>query len=206
MIIEWFGHSCFKIIEAGYAVVFDPYNPKMIPGLGDYSIHADEVFCSHGHEDHNYVSAVVLSHTKQSSPFVVTRLDAFHDEVHGAKRGVNKLTILKSKNHKIAHLGDLGSMPNAAQMEELMGLDVLMIPVGGHYTINATQAKELVDLVEPKVIVPMHYSGKGFGFPVLSDVFAFTKLFSQDEVAFIPSNRFDTDLDWQKKVVVLQYP
>lgn len=174
--ITWLGHSCFKVESEGYSVVFDPYLDGKVPGLKPLRVEADEVLCSHEHGDHNYREAVTLRKRGVESPFQIQEIFTYHDEEKGKLRGETIIRILDDKTFRIAHMGDLGCELTKEEMEQLKGLDVMMIPVGGYYTIDAAQARQLIEHVTPKVVIPMHYRGMGFGFDVLDSVNEFLGL------------------------------
>lgn len=175
MKITWLGHSCFKVETRGYAVVIDPYEDGYVPGLKPLRETANHVLCSHKHGDHNYRAAVRVVENGPS-PFRITAVLTYHDDRQGELRGSNTIHILDDGSLRVAHLGDLGCELSDEQAGLLTGLDAVMIPVGGCYTIDARQAKDLVDRIRPKVVIPMHYRGERFGFDVLADVGAFTDL------------------------------
>lgn len=175
MKITWLGHACFKVESQGYAVVIDPYEDGYVPGLAPLRETANHVLCSHKHGDHNYRGAIAVS-GEVSSPFRITALPTYHDDRQGELRGSNTIHILEQGSLRVAHFGDLGCELSEEQAELLTGLDAVMIPVGGYYTIDAGQAKVLVDRIRPKVVIPMHYRGDTFGFDVLSTLDAFTDL------------------------------
>lgn len=205
MKITWIGHSCFRIEQDGYAIVIDPYEDGSVQGIGPVREKADMVLCSHEHGDHNARGLVTLSGADEKElPFTVTKLETYHDDVKGAKRGPNTIHIISDGKAKIAHMGDLGCEPTAEQMEKLQGLDVMLVPVGGFFTIDAGQAATLTAKLMPKVVVPMHYRSvdKGFGFDVLGTVEEFTGKMS--EVKIYTGSELDTEELPQAKVVVLQ--
>ena len=171
MTITWIGHSCFKIESNGFTLILDPYEDGYVPGLKPLRETADMVLCSHDHGDHNAKDLVEIKEGK-NCPFTITTIDTFHDEVQGAKRGPDKIHIIDDGNVRIAHLGDLGCELEDEQIQQLKDLDVCMIPVGGYYTIDGKQAAELVHLIQPKIVIPMHYRNDkaGFGFDVISTV------------------------------------
>ena len=171
MKITWIGHACFKIESNGYTLILDPYEDGYVPGLKPLRETADLVLCSHEHGDHNARDLVEITEGK-SCPFSITTIDTFHDEVQGAKRGPDTIHIIDDGSFRIAHLGDLGCELEDEQIRQLKNLDVCMIPVGGHYTIDGKQAAELVHQIQPGVVIPMHYRDDeaGFGFDVISTV------------------------------------
>ena len=175
MTITWLGHSCFKVESQGYAVILDPYADGYVQGLRPLRASANEVLCSHGHGDHNAMDVIDVQ-KGGASPFTVTVLDTFHDDVKGAKRGPNKIHILDDGTFRLAHMGDLGCELTEEQKAALAGVDVMLIPVGGFFTIDAKKAKAVVDAVKPRVTVPMHYRSEKFGFDVLAPLSDFTSL------------------------------
>lgn len=181
MKITWIGHSCFKIESSGYRLILDPYEDGYVPGLKPLRESADMVLCSHDHGDHNAKNLVEITEG-QSCPFTITTIATFHDEVQGAKRGPNTIHIIDDGSFRIAHLGDLGCELEEEQINMLKHLDVCMIPVGGHFTIEGKQAAELVHLIQPRIVIPMHYRDDkaGFGFDVISTVDDFAE--SMDSV------------------------
>lgn len=168
MIIRWNGHSCFTVETTQGTLVLDPYAPGSVPGLPDLDLTADAVLCSHGHADHNAADRVALS--GKACTIAVEKIACFHDKLQGAKRGPNTIHILSAEGMRVAHLGDLGHELDQEQLAQLTGLDALLLPVGGFFTIGPEQAKALVDQIRPRVVVPMHYRGEGFGYNVTATV------------------------------------
>lgn len=176
MIITWIGHSCFKLESNGYTIITDPYADGYVPGLKPIRENADMVLCSHEHGDHNARNRVKIR-KGQACPFTITKIETWHDEVKGAKRGTNTIHIIDDGEVRLAHLGDLGCELEKGQLQMLKNLDVCLIPVGGHYTIDGKQAAQLIHLIQPDLTIPMHYrdSRAGFGFDVISTVHEFTE-------------------------------
>lgn len=162
--INWLGHSSFLIEKDGYKIVVDPYKDNMIPGLKNLSLKAHLCLCSHEHDDHYGKENVIIEKTKIKNPFRITTLDSYHDHHQGSKRGKNLMTIFETKGLKIVHMGDQGCIPTNEQLARLRNADALMIPIGGFYTIDAKEAVEIIKLINPKVILPMHYRSEKFGF------------------------------------------
>jgi L-ascorbate metabolism protein UlaG (beta-lactamase superfamily) len=206
MELTWHGHSCFTVSHRGYRLVLDPYAPGKVDGFGPLSLAAEEVLCSHDHFDHNYVEAVTLSGSKLSSPFTVTRLDTWHDDEKGKRRGKNVMHILEADGLRVAHLGDLGCRIEEEQLQRLMHVDAVMIPVGGYFTIDAKQAKKLVGCMSPRVVVPMHFKGENFGFPVLSPLSDFTSLFPPELLRRCEGNSLVIEPDMPQQVAILRRP
>ncbi|KKQ62291.1 MAG: Zn-dependent hydrolase of the beta-lactamase fold-like protein [Parcubacteria group bacterium GW2011_GWC1_38_22] len=173
MQIQYYGQSCFKITTkpAGRAtedVVFfiDPFGKEL--GIRPPQGQADVVFVSHDHFDHNNVSAIKGEPVIIDTPgeyavkgINVVGIDSFHDNEEGAKKGRSTIFILEAEELKICHLGDLGCDLNGKQLEEIDGVDILFIPVGGEHTIEGKKATELVRKIEPAIVIPMHYKVAG---------------------------------------------
>lgn len=201
--ITWLGHSCFRIESGGYSVVLDPYQDGSVPGLPPLRVNANEVLCSHGHRDHCAAELVSLLPAGKS-PFTVTRIETWHDDAQGAKRGPNTIHVLDNGSVKIAHLGDLGCELTAEQKRQLTGLDAVLIPVGGFFTIDAVQAKALTDELCPKVVIPMHYrsDADGFGYDVIGPLEAYTDLC--ELVVQYPGSTLELTPDTDAHVAVLR--
>ncbi len=201
MKIQWHGHSCFSVEAEGYTVVFDPYEDNNVPGLAPLRLTADAVYCSHEHNDHNARDLVTLS--GRDCALQIDTIPTFHDDALGEKRGKNTIHILSVDGMRIAHMGDLGHIPGPKHMMMLQGLDAMLIPVGGYYTIDAATAQEIVSLVSPRVVIPMHYRLGKMGYDVIGELSHFTKLFSN-------VNYYDTDTlvltaDTPAQTAVLKY-
>jgi len=164
MDIFYLGHSSFKLKGKKATVVTDPYDSVMVGLKFPKNVEADIVTVSHAHDDHNAVSQI------GGTPFVVTGpgeyeikgtgiigLPSFHDNEKGKSRGANTIYNMEMDGVHIAHLGDLGEMLTDKEIEELGSVDILLIPVGGVFTITAKQAQELITGIEPSVVIPMHY-------------------------------------------------
>ena len=178
MEVVYVGHACFLIkFDSGLSVCFDPYKEGSVPGLAAHNVVAHEVFCSHSHDDHNDFESVRAPEFpyKGSEP-QVDILRTFHDDVQGAARGRNNITIVKSGSEKVVHMGDIGCGLNNEQLDRIKGCDLLMIPVGGFFTIGCKEAFDLCQKIDPKVVVPMHYRGETFGYDVISGREEFVEL------------------------------
>lgn len=201
MKLTWLGHACFLVETAEGTLALDPYAPGSVPGLTLPPLEADAVRCSHGHRDHAYAEGVRL--TGNTPAFRLREIPSFHDNAHGLLRGKNKITVLEAEGKRLVHLGDLGHPLNAEQLAAVGTPDVLLIPVGGHYTIDAATAAELVRALEPKLTIPMHYRGEGFGYEVIGPVEDFAAQFGA--VQRWDSNSIDPD-EAQSPVVILKCP
>ena len=188
MKLTWYGHACFLVETAEGSVVFDPYEPGSVPGLKLPPLTADAVVCSHGHHDHCYTAGVTLSGKEPG--FTLRRVDSFHDDCGGKKRGENRITVLESEGLRLVHLGDLGHPLTEEQAAAIGTPDVLLIPVGGFYTIGPADAVKVVEQLRPRVTIPMHYRGRGFGYDVIGTVEDFTERVG-GVVCRWPSNTLD---------------
>lgn len=200
MKLIWHGHACFELQTLDGSVVFDPYRPGSVPGLSMPEISADAVICSHGHSDHCCTDAVRLSGANPTFGFKQIR--TFHDEVGGKKRGGNLCTVIEAEGLRIAHLGDLGHMLSDSDIARFGRIDLLMIPVGGVYTIDAVQAKKLVDAMKPRIAVPMHYRGESSGLRNVAPVNDFLRLFPESDIRRLESNKYEFDPNESAKIIV----
>jgi len=174
MQITWHGHSCFrfqgKAASDIASVVTDPYKSEFT-GLKMPRLEADIVTISHNHDDHNNLEAI------KGEPFVirgageyeikevyVDGISSYHDDVKGAKRGENIIYRFEIEDIVITHLGDLGGELDDKQLERLEGTDILLVPVGGVFTLDAQKAVSVINQIEPRIIIPMHYKVPGLKF------------------------------------------
>lgn len=183
MRIQWLGHAAFAVTtKNGKVVVTDPYQSGGFDGAVGYkkiTVKPDVVTVSHQHADHNDVKSLagnpkVISQTGnyQIGDIKITGIPCYHDTSGGKERGNNIIFTYEIDGMKLAHLGDLGHIPTKEQVSQLGGIDILFIPVGGHFTIDAKTATEVVALILPKVTIPMHYKTDVLDFPITPvDVF-----------------------------------
>ena len=162
MDISWLGHSCFRIRGSHATVITDPYSPDLGYSLGKPT--ARIVTVSHQHPGHSYVQGiggeprlVTRPGEYEISGVLIIGISTFHDADRGEKRGKNTVYLMEIDEVVVCHLGDLGHVLTAGQVEEIGNVDVLLLPVGGVSTINAPIAAEVVRQLEPKAVVPMHY-------------------------------------------------
>ena len=202
MKISWYGHSCFRIDSAGGSLVLDPYSDGSVPGLELPALTADAVLCSHGHSDHAGTEKVALSGRAYGGR--VETLDCFHDGEGGAKRGANAVRIVSDEGLRVVHLGDLGHELSEEQYAAIGSPDVLLIPVGGFFTIDAAQAWEAARRIGARVTVPMHYRGEGFGYDVIGTLDGYLRLCGGAEYA--GTNSFDPALYPAGTTLVLSLP
>lgn len=200
MTITWLGHSCFLLEQDGFRVLIDPYHN--VRGLADISLEADAVYCSHGHFDHAYIDRVHLT-ANMENPFAVEEIETFHDAQGGALRGKNTVRRFTAGGVTAVHLGDLGHQLSDAQLKAVGHCDVLLLPVGGTYTIDCLGAKQVADAVRPRVIIPMHYRSGGKGFEELTVLEDFTDLYPAEKVRRHPGNTLAITADMPQQVAVL---
>lgn len=164
MIFTCIGHAKFLMeLDNGMRIVTDPYDATC--GYPVMPMAADTVLVSHGHHDHNavdtisgYTQVIDEPGVYTSAPDVkVTAVAACHDDQGGAQRGRNLLFLIEAEGLRVAHLGDLGHVLTAEQAKALSPVDVVMIPVGGHFTIDAKTACEVAKQLQARVVLPMHY-------------------------------------------------
>lgn len=163
MIIDWLGHSCFKVtLKNGTRILFDPYDDET--GYQPTDVEADIVAISHAHHDHSDLSHVKGSYTALRNPgtysfgdLQVEGINTYHDCEKGALRGENIVFVLSINGLRLCHMGDIGCVPGSDVMEKLKGTEILLLPVGGHYTIDAQQALEICEMISPNIIIPMHF-------------------------------------------------
>ena len=213
MKLTWLGHSSFMLEEStGTTIVTDPYHS--VVGYDMPAVKADIVTVSHTHDDHNNIENVL------GSPTVINHVGAyeiggvhilathtFHDEKKGAKRGDNLVFSCRMDGVDLCHMGDIGEECNAILVDTLMPVNILMIPVGGNYTIDAKQAKEYVDRLMPDIVIPMHYKTKDCEYDI-DKVHEFLDLFEDDSIIYAENQtvEFDrADFDGEEtKVLVLE--
>ena len=215
MDITYLGHSSFRLRGKNTTVVTDPYDPAMVGLKFPKHTAADIVTVSHNHEDHNAVSQV------EGAPFVVNGageyeikgvgivgIPVFHDDAQGATRGKNTIYRIELDGVAIVHLGDIGHTLTSTQVDSLDGVNVLFIPVGGVYTIDAARAVAIIHEVEPSIVIPMHYgrpqlNQKAFG--ELAPLAAFLKEIGREDVQPQPKFSITKDkIPEEMQVVVLE--
>lgn len=166
MKIKWLGHSSFVLTEStGTSVLTDPYDPRFV-GYDFNPPEVDVVTVSHAHDDHNYVGGVKYKKLfdeqgkYEHDGIHIVGVPSFHDDEDGAKRGKNVIFKFRMDGVNVCHMGDIGEPCSPELIERLLPVNVLMIPVGGTYTVDAEAAKEYVDRLMPDIVIPMHYKLK----------------------------------------------
>jgi L-ascorbate metabolism protein UlaG (beta-lactamase superfamily) len=216
MKIRWLGHAAFLITaKDGTRIITDPYKPGCFNGALSYKPikeSADIVTISHEHDDHNY--AIQISGkpfvvreigTKTVKNIKITGITTCHDQSRGRERGLNTVFVITVDDLTVCHLGDLGHIPTQEETAKIGLIDILLIPVGGVFTIDAKQATEVVQILNPKLVIPMHYKTADCGFPI-APVDDFLK--GKKIVKRIESNEVEVDqsnLPKQMEIWVLKY-
>jgi L-ascorbate metabolism protein UlaG (beta-lactamase superfamily) len=210
MEISWLGHSCFRIKGSHATIITDPYPPTLGYSLGKPT--ARIVTVSHQHPGHSYVQGVGGEPRLVTGPgeyeisgVLIIGIATFHDGEKGRKRGKNTVYLMHIDEVSVCHLGDLGHVLTAEQVEELGDVDVLLLPVGGVSTINASMAAEVVRQIEPKVVIPMHYKTEALSWE-LEPVERFLKEIGVEQVASQPKLSFTrSSLPAATQVFLLDY-
>ena len=174
MKLKYFGHSCFSLrFESGPALITDPFDESVGYPLCTES--CDAALVSHDHFDHNHTQSLTGPFQTISAAgdyeiggARIRAMEYFHDEKRGALRGKNLIFRVECEGLSVAHLGDLGHLPDAQQRAFLSDLDLLLLPIGGTYTIDTPEAEALLRLIRPRRAVAMHYRTEACGFNIRS--------------------------------------
>ena len=176
MEIKWLGHAAFLITSEGIRVITDPYEPGAYGGgisYGPIGEEADIVTVSHEHNDHNYVKGLPGKPQVVKGPgrhevkgVVFEGIPTYHDTSQGSERGENTVFTFQLEGVKICHLGDLGHLLSDEQRGTIGQVDLLLIPVGGFYTIGPEEATQVVDQLKPHWVIPMHFKTPQCNFPI----------------------------------------
>lgn len=207
MDISYIGHSSFKIRTKSATVITDPFDPA-VAGIKFPPQEADIVTISHDHADHNYLEKISGYKKVVAGPgeyeimgISIIGISTFHDDKEGSERGKNTIYVYEAEGLRIVHLGDLGHALSESQIEALGEVDILMIPVGGVYTIGPKEASDLVSAVEPYFVIPMHFGGDK-----LQPLEAFLKEVGQEgeKMSKFSIKKMDIEENQNTKVVVLE--
>lgn len=179
MKLTWLGHACFLLEQDGYRIVVDPYTG--VEGYPELRVSAHAVYCSHRHFDHSAADLAELL-PPRDCPFTVREIPCFHDSQGGALRGENTIRVFTAGGVSVAHMGDLGHQLSQAQREAVGPVDMVLVPVGGVYTLDAAGAKAVCNAIRPRRVAPMHYHHTPYGLPNLAGVEDFLALWKPETV------------------------
>ncbi len=214
MDIYWGGQAFFKIKGKNASVIIDPFNPEFTGLKSPKDLTADMVLLSHAHQDHNYSELIKTQSGNKPMVFgdcgeyevggiVATGISSFHDNTQGSERGKNIIYHLMVDGLNIVHLGDLGqSKLTEEQISAIGAVDILLIPVGSVYTIDAKTAAGIVSQLEPKITIPMHYKIEGLKFE-LDGVEGFLKEMGAEAVVPLPKLFITKDKLPEEPIVVV---
>lgn len=216
MKIRWYGHAAFRILTAdGTRIIIDPYEPGAFGGslsYGKITDEADIVLTSHDHADHGHVRDIKGKFTRISKAGIhnvaklkITAIPTFHDPSQGSERGANLLFLIEADGLRVVHAGDLGHVLGNDIVKMLDDIDVLLLPVGGFYTIDAQEATEVVNSLKPRIVIPMHFKTRKCDFPIAS-VEEFTK--GKEDVQSVDGSELEVtkaDLPAPTRIMLLKY-
>lgn len=211
--INFLGHACFKIRAKNTTFLIDPFSPKEV-GLRMEKTKADAVLITHHHPDHFCLERVFDYRLIIDGPgeyeiggYQIFGFPSYHDKEKGEKRGSNTIYQIKAEDLSLVHLGDLGHKLDDNLIEQLNGVDVLFIPVGGNYTISPDEAVEIVNQIEPLIIVPMHYFSPGLKIEDIEPVDKFLKELGVTKADRLPKLSLSKDkLPEETKTIILDLP
>ena len=203
MQITWYGHSCFLIkTSIGKRILIDPFDNNL--GYDNNFPKCDLITINHNHFYSSYLNncndtTKVINEvgTFDMNFLKIEGFSSFHDKCNGLKRGPNIIYIFKDDTYSLCHLGNLGHIPHSLVLEKLKNIDILLIPIGGHFTLNGFEAAKLCNLISPKYIIPMQYKTNRTSL-YLDDPKNF--IISMKHIKKLNSNILDTlDLDFNYK-------
>jgi L-ascorbate metabolism protein UlaG (beta-lactamase superfamily) len=171
MEISWLGHACFQLRGKNVVLITDPFPPQpAAEGSRKGSLNASIITVSHNHSMHNFVERVGDSPRVVRGPgeyeisdVLITGVASYHDNQRGQVHGRNTIYIIHMDDLVLCHLGDLGHILQENQLEEVADADILFIPISGGNSLNPTQAAEVISQIEPRIVIPMHYSATPTG-------------------------------------------
>jgi L-ascorbate metabolism protein UlaG (beta-lactamase superfamily) len=177
MKFKWYGHAAFLITsDEGIKIMIDPYEPGAFGGqlsYGKIKDQADIVLTSHDHADHNYTQdlpgtpqVIKGSGSKTIKGILMKGVSTYHDPSKGSERGANTIFTIKINNIQLCHLGDLGHLLSDKELAEIGPVEILLIPVGGFFTIDPEEATRVAEQTRPRILIPMHFKTEKCGFPI----------------------------------------
>ncbi len=198
MKIKFLGHAAFLIEGGGKKIITDPYKPNAFDSLKYQPIDetADIVLVSHDHDDHNYSSGIkgnpliIKGGEREIAGVKIRGIPTYHDKSKGKERGENTIFVVETEGINLAHLGDLGEIPSQEVRDKIGEVDILLLPVGGYFTISPEEATMVVNQIKPKIIIPMHYKTKACLFPI-AEIEEFLK--GKRDVKFLEKSEVTVD-------------
>lgn len=216
MKIKWYGHASFKVTtDAGLRIIIDPYQSGAFEGAlsyGKITDEADIVLTSHDHDDHNYTKDITGSYkiinregVYKEQGVTIEAIPCFHDPSKGQERGKNLIFVMEDGGLRIAHMGDLGHTLEADTMNKMGRIDVVMLPIGGFYTIDSEEAGKIMKDISPKITIPMHYKTEKCEFPIAS-----VETFTAGKKGVKTANAFEIEikrnnLPKEPEIIVMNY-
>jgi len=187
--IIYLGHASFLLKNDSFEAVIDPYKDGSVPNLTfPKGLVADAVFCSHEHADHNASELVKI----KDNPTAIKTIDTIvpHDPFGGSKRGLNKIRMFDMNGQKVVHLGDTGCVLDEKTLKPYINCDILLAPINGYFTIGPAELKKICQIINPRILVPMHYYMKEHqsGYPD-------NNIFEEFRKEFSPIEYLDKELD-----------
>lgn len=214
MHIKWIGHACFLLtLKNGKKIITDPYDNTV--GYDSVDEEADYVLVSHNHYDHNFTDGISGEYKLIDKPgnykfddIVLTGFELPHDDVNGTKRGKVTAFLIETENIKILHMADVGVVPDDSFFDALPKIDVLLVPVGGVYTIDAHGAFEILEKLQPNITIPMHYMTHVLKF-ALKGVYEFEQMASKEyDISHIGHSDYEISCGDPKKrprIIIMQH-
>lgn len=190
--LVYLGHSAFLIEGKDFSLITDPYKRDSVPNMEFPDVkEVDAVFCSHEHYDHNARELVRIK--KNPAPVKAVSVKVPHDKENGAKRGMNDINMFDVDGYKIVHLGDTGCVLDEKTLAPFKYCDVLLAPINGFFTIGPNELKTMVDIIKPRITIPMHYFIEKYqsGYPDGYMIDTFLKLFP--DYQYIRNEELDLD-------------
>lgn len=216
MKIKYYGHAAFLITSGqGSKIIIDPYEPGAFGGqlsYGKIKDQADIVLTSHDHADHNYTKdlpgtpqIIKGSGPKTFKEISIKGIATYHDSSKGNERGTNTIFTLRVDHMQLCHLGDLGHLLSVKELAEIGPVDILLIPVGGFFTIDSEEATKVAEQIKPRILIPMHFKTEKCGFSI-APVEDFLKRKSNTKRTKTSEVTFDqSTLPREMEIVVLEH-
>ncbi len=200
MRIRWHGHSCFELGDAERTIIIDPHDGRSL-GIKPPAASADVVLMTHDHYDHRAAWIIGGKHTDimakegvfEARGMKFEGLKTFHDTSEGRERGINMMYLFEMEGFRICHCGDLGCIPDEKVISKIKGADILMVPTGEVFTMVLPEVRRFIEMVNPNIIIPMHYRVGGLTLPI-SPLDDFLEMMPEDYVDYV-GNEIDVTAD-----------